>query len=600
MANLIKDFWTYTYKEKNYYGICEVVLGEDLAQNRCNKKYETHIEKALNYTMENKVLSHMSVQTYCKWLNGRECREESEQKYYPFVIEFETKKEKENEYNLVVYQVTTYVNYLIQELGIQEDDILIMLNNSRSIYVFVNPKAYNLRPDKDLNLIYLEMYKRIKEEIGLEYVDESILSSGYKLMKTPNCYYNGGYYVHITFQELQELLKGTITKYDLTREKRTLDIEVPGQISLGLTKLYEAAKNKVKQYINMYEDGCKVERRLNSGSCKCVEYMLQHFLEQGVRNFGLVSIGIYLKNQGYSQDEVEDQLIQMAQAWCHDESSADIRSKVKTIFRRDYNFSCEYARSAFSGIGIENMCAGCPYAKNKEVLDSIKVNMDIINELWDNSASTRHYVLYLELLQKDLFNKWFLPEKEGINTRTLRELCKLSGGFIREKDKESLYIVYNPSKKAYRLPIAFLNNTLEQLGDYIKHYLKMLVKGYKVFDKYLLLRISKEKLKDELGYQDISSLYKMLKKLDELGLIMEHKNSVFRLYFESYRVKSIEEYREEKADIEASQQGYLAAASNEQIQICMPEVFNMAIGSHRRMSSMSSRSNHKNGRGSPG
>lgn len=575
MSNLIKDFWTYTYKEKKYYGICEVVLGENLSQKRNDKKYETHIEKALRYTMENDVLSHMSIQMYCKWLNGRSCREESEQKYYPFVIEFEAKKQKENEYNLVAYQVVTYVNYLIQDIGIQEKDILIMLNNSRSIYVLVNPKTYNLKPDKDLNLIYYEMYKDIKKEFGLSYVDESIVSSGYKLMKTPNCYYHGGYFVRISFIELQELMKGTITKFELTRKKRTLDIEVPGQISLKIAKMYEKAKHKIKNYTNvhtsMHGNGKKSERQ--HGVCECVEYIQHHILEKGVRNFGLVSVGIYLKNQGCSMEEVEDQLIQLGQSWCHDENDRDIRSKVKTIFRRNYHFSCEYVREVFSSIGIENMCTNCPYAKREEAPESIEINMDVINELWDNKASTRHYVLYLELLRKNLFNTWFLPEKEGINDRTLKELCKLSIAFIKDKNKDSYYISYNPSRRVYRLPIAFIDNTVGQLGNYIKHYLKLLVKGYKVFDKYLLVRISSQKLMEELGYYNISSLYKILKKLDKLGLIIKCRNNVLKVYFESYRVKSIDEYKEEKSDI-GVQQGF-AAVSGE--QIIMPEVLNYNI-----------------------
>ncbi|WP_027633419.1 hypothetical protein [Clostridium hydrogeniformans] len=540
MGNLIRDFWTYTYKDKNYFGVLEVIKGEDLSQNRNEKKYETHIEKAINYTYKNDVLSHMSIQTYCTWLKDRSSREENEQKYYPFILEFESNKK--DKYFDVVYEVAVYVNYLINELHINREDILIMINNSKSLYVYVNPKVYCAKPNKDLHKIYFEMYKSIKDELKLKYVDESIVASSYKLMKTPNTYYKGGYFTWITIEELMKLLTGVVTKEELTASKRSLDKKIPGEISLKASRLYSNAikksKNEFKSKERNYEN--------TDFGCKCVTYLLQNMIEKGHRNYGLVSVGIHLKKLGYSKIEVKDNLIQLAESWNHDEGKRSISSKVNTIFRNNYNFSCKYAQSVFEDLGIENMCDKCPYKnKNNGIKDAMNIDSRIINQLWTNKASTRHYLLYLDLVDRGLLNRSFIPSAEGINDRTLRELCKLCS-LERCKDDKEIIVKYKASNKLYKLPKSFMDQSVEELGDYIKHYLRMLIKGYKATSKYIVLRLSKKTLMDELGYKDVSSLYKMIKKLKDIGLLKDHSKSMYTLYYETYKVINIAPEKDDK------------------------------------------------------
>lgn len=547
MGNLIKDFWTYEYKDQQYFGICEVVEGENIAQNRATKKHETHIEKALQYVMGRKVLSHMSIQKYSTWLKDREAREDKEQKYYPFTIEFESSNPRE--YGDVVYQALVYVTHLIAELQVHERDILIMINNSRSIYVMVNPKAFGLKPDKDLHNIYYEMYQEIKKEVGLSYVDEGIINSSYKLMKTPNCYYKGGYFVPIDFEELGELLKDTSIKAKLTSKQRSLNLNIPGFTSLAMAKLFQDAKEKVKnrnKEAQFNQD--KITTCAHSCStCKCVEFFRSGIVGQGMRNYALVSVAIQMKNSGCSKDEVVEELLQLKETWNHDESERDIRSKVNTVFRRDYNFSCEYARKMFEELEIKGLCEGCSWNKRAEESNSeILVNAEIVKELWKNNASTRHYLAYLELLQKGLLNKWFIPEEEKISDRTIRELCKFTTALNRERVKGKVYIAYRETYKGYKLPETFLERTAPILGDYLKHYLKLLIKGYKAFNKYLLIRVTKEKIMNDLGYSDVSSVYKLISKLKELGLMLTKRNNVSCVYYESYIVIDINKFKEEK------------------------------------------------------
>ena len=129
-GNFIEQMFIYNLINKygevqNYFGINEVVSGE-FSQNRAEKKYETHIEKVLEYPIKNrwnKELSHMSLQSFCTFLNkqNRNLRtEELDDRYYPFTLEFESSKKKEN--FDVLFEVAQYLQYLMKELNVNEED----------------------------------------------------------------------------------------------------------------------------------------------------------------------------------------------------------------------------------------------------------------------------------------------------------------------------------------------------------------------------------------------------------------------------------------------------------------------------------------------
>lgn len=558
MGNLIKDFWTYQYKGNRYYGICEVVMGEDLQQKRHEAKYETHIEKALKVMMEpgNDFVSHMSIQKYNGFMKDRASRSHDEEAYYPFFMEFEPKiKDNGNmieqifnkQYKEAAGEALRVVLYAIGELGYHEEDILIMINNSRSIYVMFNPRSYDLKPSKFLHRIYAEMYKAIDDEIGLNYVDISLYNH-YGLMKTPNTYYKGGYFTKISLDQLKKLYGNPQVKTMLTSRKRSLDYYIPGKKALGMARLYEEAIETVKDRQSRRKKTKDQVTYITSCPAKCIEHIENHLIDQGCRNHALVSVGIYYKNQGFNKDQVIGKLMELAKSWNHDENYAAIRSKAATIFRYDYKFSCEYARQKLD-LDMDSVCSKCPYNKgNAWRSDKIAVQSGIIEELWSNNASTRHYLAYLELSRKNLFNRWINPEETGIKERTIRELCKHTSYITKEKNKDLIYITNNAAGNVYYLPVSFLANEVHiRLGEYIKHYLKLLIKGYKSFDKHILLRVSAEKIMQDLGYSEMSGVYKFIKKLkDELGLAAEKNGKIVALYFESRKIKDIQEYKEKK------------------------------------------------------
>ena len=181
IGNFIEQMFIYSVQNKDgllqkYFGIHEVVQ-EDFGQNRANKKYETHIEKALEWPIKNrwnKELSHISLQSFCTFLEkqNRILRtEELDDKYYPFTLEFESSKKKNQ--TDVFFEVAHYLQYLMTDLNVNEKDFTIIINNSKSVYVMVNPKTFGLKPGKNVHRIYTEMYRKIKKELALKFVEDA-------------------------------------------------------------------------------------------------------------------------------------------------------------------------------------------------------------------------------------------------------------------------------------------------------------------------------------------------------------------------------------------------------------------------------------------
>lgn len=555
MGNLIKDFWTY----KDYYGINEVVSGS-LEYRSVENKKETRVEKALEYTFKNKKkeLSHWSIQKYNTYLNktGKTNRTENESSYYPMFFEFETKikddgsSEFKEQYKEMVTEAYLMATFLIYEKGVEEEDLLILLNNHRSVYIMINPVAYGLKPAIDLHKVYREMYNIISEEICLKYIDKTLYKhSG--LMKTPNSWYNGGYVVPITYAELRDLKADPKLKSELTREKRSLDHEVPGKLSPGLYKIFEAAKFKIRgQKERHAENSNVVYFNTSSTNRSCVQYILENDIEVGHRNYALVSVAYHYKSMGYTIDQVFDILQKLAEKWNMEDTSKDIMAKVKSIFRGTKKFACE---SAQAYLCLEKgLCEKCKYnpfkEKKEDKNEKFKLQKVLIDNLWENKASTRHYIALLQITRNNNFNKWFVPETEGLTSRTIKELCKLSHNLIFSQNGDSVMVYNKLSESKEDKFCLILNEFLDSgeyltLGDQLKHYLRLLFTGYKTRGKYVQTRVGKERIKKLLNYATENAVYKFIKKLVDLGLAVFKDGKLFSLYFKSYKVVEVSEYK---------------------------------------------------------
>lgn len=536
---------------QNYGGIHEVVRGE-FSQNRAEKKYESHIEKILAWPIKNrwnKELSHFSLQGFCTYLNkqGRVIRsEELDDRYYPFVLEFESNNSKEQ--SDVACEVAMYIQHLMREYNVDEKDIIIVITPSKSIYVWVNPKVFGLTMGKNVHRVYTEMYKKFKEELGLKYVDESVVNSSYRLIKTPGSYYKGGYVNHITLEELLQLMTGQKTRKELTKHQRDIrKLCLPGVQSLRLSKLYKKADKKVKNSMKKAE--VKEVKTLNLPGNKeitreCVKTLIDMpLIGKGNRNNFLVTIILGLAEAGYSKDEIIEVLKRKATEWNHDESLRVVVNKYYSLEKNGTKFSCDKVKMVFEEEGISSSCGTC----KKEISSLIYFSRKIVESIYDNKGSVRHFKAYLELEKEHLLGKFFSLEDVNINKRTLNELKKLTNGKL-EKNEEGLYkLTVKRGKAIYRLPVDYIDNAVDILNQKLGKVLMLIVKSY-ANNKYgAFVKISIIKMAEYLGFKNERSVYTFLKELEDLGFVTKNNNGI-TVYYKSRKVINLEEEREARKE----------------------------------------------------
>lgn len=550
-GNFIEQMFIYKMLNKaeelqNYFGIHEVVSG-DFSQNRADKKYETHIEKLLEYPIKNrwnKELSHMSLQSFCTFLKkqNRNLRtEELDDRYYPFTLEFESPKKKEG--SDVLFEVAQYLQYLMNELSVNEKDFTIIINNSKSVYIMVNPKVFGLKPSKNVHRIYTEMYKKIKEELGLKFVDESVVNSSYRLIKTPGSYYKGGYVNYVSVDEFMHLMTGYLTRAKLTKKQRDIrNLMLPGIQSVPMTRLYDKSKKKVEKSLKEYKNkGIKV-LNLPGTECtrECVKTLINMpIMDKGNRNNFLVSIALGLSEANYSEDEIKEVLRRKAIEWKHDESLRAVENKYKSLKRNGTNFSCDKAKMLFEEEGLSLGCNVC-----KKAINSIYIARNVVESIYNNKGALRHYRAYLELEKQNLFGRYFNIAEVGIKVATLKELAKKINGKL-EKKQDLFKLTINRGKAIYRLPLDYIENAVDVLEQKIGKVLMLIVKAYSSNTYGAFISLGVAKISEYLSFKNERSVYKFLKELEKIGFLTKNKNGI-TLYYKSRKVVSLEEERENR------------------------------------------------------
>ena len=532
---------------QRYGGIHEVVRGE-FSQNRADKKYESHIEKILAWPIENrwnKELSHFSLQGFCTYLNkqGRVIRsEELDDRYYPFVLEFESNDSKN--YFDVICEAAIYYQELVKEYNVDPKDIVIIITPGKSIYIWVNPKAFGLVMGKHVHRIYTEMYKHFKKELGLKYVDESVVNSSYRLIKTPGSYYKGGYVNYITVDEMMQLMTGQKTKKELTKHQRDIrKLYLPGVQSLKLSNLYKKAEKKVKKLMEKAKE--KEVKTLSLPGNKeitrsCVKYLIDTpLIEKGNRNNFLVTIALGLSQDNYSEIEIKEVLRRKAIEWKHDESLRVVENKYRSLLKNNTKFSCDKVKMLFEEEGLTLNCGACKKAIN----NSIYISRSLIENIYKNKGAVRHYKAYLQLEKENLLGKFFSLDEVNINARTLNELVKLTNGKLEKKSNGLYKLTVKRGKAIYRLPVDYIENAADILDQKLGKVLMLIVKSYSNNRYGAFVKTSVIKMAEYLGFKNERSVYTFLKELEDLGFVTKNDNGI-TVYYKSRKVINLDEERE--------------------------------------------------------
>ena len=145
---------------------------------------------------------------------------------------------------------------------------------------------------------------------------------------------------------------------------------------------------------------------------------------------------------------------------------------MRTLIERETNFFCEKVRGILEELGMAHHCLGCSASPNS----GIWISRNVIQTMYYNKASVRHFEMYLELEKKNLIGVEIDPVEESINLRTLKEWAKAAGAKITKIKK---YLIEIDKEKAkYKLPINFLETTGMLVGEKIKSYLMLVVKAH--------------------------------------------------------------------------------------------------------------------------
>lgn len=557
------------YTHRGFYSIREVCEGNYyMSSERVENKMETTIKNALNYTMKFDIMSHMSLQGFATFSNGKQRDLDVVPSYYPFVVEFEPSVKPgeigfNTEYTKAIQEALRFYIYLKYNMVEDCRDIAIFITPSRSIYIMLNPKIFGATQSTMLHLIYKEMFDTFNQEIELDknYVDNSFFKK-YQILKTPNSLYNGGYVVPITGEELQKLANDPGMKERLTSKKRNLfKIWMPCTQSYNLSKIYMDAKEaaKEKYYNKLKSEKVAIADVEFVPPCLMYANELNKDQVEGNVNFLLTTNAIIFKNKKRPEAEALEFLQKLAQKWQYDQPR-NVKSIINSVYRHDTNFSCTKIKDNL-GIKEEDVCLTCPYCskcKCYEKADGFTIHTDILQELISNNkAYKRHYEAYLVLSRHSVWGKEISREKLEefkIDKRTVDELCKLTGYISLQKTKQGLIIENTAMEKAFVIPYAFVDaEEFKRIGTRLKHYLAMYCLAWRKAPKaktHIYFKLNKEAAMELLKLKSDSSYYKMLKELESLGLLEHIENGFVRVFFRNNKVIEFKDYVDKKAKVE--------------------------------------------------
>lgn len=570
MGYLLQDL--YEYKG---YRINEVCIGSYIHNSkRKEKKHEKTIYKAVELAEESNKTIHIALQKFNTFLAGRSSRDDNEASYFPFTIEIEPNIHDNgtDEFYSKYQDSVTVANSLCWLLEckyeINREDIVVFINNSRSIYITVNPKCYRLVPGSNLYLIYNRIWEVLSSELQdllydryinvADFIDSNTSFSKYRLIKCPNTYYKGGYVVNVSLDELQALADDIKLKRELTSKRRRLDKEIPGEYNRAFHELYLQSSSELKGFNNS-----KFKRRYNDNNVvnlsdeailrqpvhsRCVEYMIKYPMPIGMQNQAIVSVSIYYYNQGLSAEALTNFLYIVVSSWPSDGSRSlwsmnHIKKTVNSVYRNKTNFSCDKVNS-FANFGIEGCCSYCIYnasfKKDEFAVYSVHVRALFSGHYANRKLGLRHYYTYLKLCRYSLFNKYFCPDDYGIDIKTFKEVISVLKLNIQYSGNLLKIDFSVPDKGLYYIPLNFMDKEYYKLpGQRLKHYLLLLVLGYSHNKNSLQISQKKDTLLKLLGFKDISSYNKLLKFFVDIGLVKIKSDKSIYLYYEPYKVIDI-------------------------------------------------------------
>ena len=212
----------------------------------------------------------------------------------------------EKDYVTCMQELYRTVKWLERELAIPEGAIQIYFSGNKGFHVLIDSTILGLQPDKDLNKKLKRVMLRAKKELVLQTIDIRIYDRK-RLFRMPNSINSksGLYKIPLNLNELMGMTYEQL--YQLAGSPRFYIFDAPGFI--------KAAHDKFAEWFKVVS----VERRRSHKSYEipktplplfpCVTHVLEHGVEQGMRNNTTVAVASSLLGAGKSYDETNDILL---------------------------------------------------------------------------------------------------------------------------------------------------------------------------------------------------------------------------------------------------------------------------------------------------
>lgn len=253
--------------------------------------------------------------------------------YGDLYLDFDNKEDFEK----VREDVICSLAYLKTVFKIDYNDIEVYYSGNKGIHIMVPAEVLGIEPNKELNLIFKSIAKKISSYTTNKTLDMQIYDNK-RMFRVPGSIHEdtGLYKIKITVEEVRS------EKYNdiLTRASSPIHITKS-------TYMLNAFANKqfqwfIQNYKQILDIGVIKNNKTNNlkYTPPCIEYILENGANDGNRNNTVAALASFYKSTGIDSDECIENILEWNSEKSVDLDPREITATIHSIFRKDKAFGC--------------------------------------------------------------------------------------------------------------------------------------------------------------------------------------------------------------------------------------------------------------------
>ncbi len=231
------------------------------------------------------------------------------------------------------------------------DAFHIFYSGKKGFHLTIPWQYMGIQPSKDLDGIFRLLAQELREQSIHQTIDMSIYERR-RLYRLENSIHpsTGLYKVPISYQMVAQ---ATIEEIQAYASK-------PRRILYPLPYILVKARSEYQSYVKQFEDwvknpnfGKKHYDRTIDFIPHCIQVLIDAGPVKGSRNNTAAILTSFWKNQGCSEEEIFDNLLDWSQGTMTKREMGEIKTTMKSILRKDVNYGCRTLRDCSECIGAE-------------------------------------------------------------------------------------------------------------------------------------------------------------------------------------------------------------------------------------------------------